>query len=95
MDQIILQDYIIQYGVLGVVAFILAYVTLSQYKRLLKKNDELEAKVDKLQEEMVTLLAEERNRLAELIKENTHALQELQKTILQFMVAQSQNRDRD
>lgn len=93
MEQVLLPDYAVQYGVLGVVSFILAYVTLSQYKRLLKKNDELEAKVDKLQEEMVTLLAEERNRLAELIKENTQALQELQKTILQFMVAQSQNRD--
>lgn len=93
MEQVLLPDYAIQYGVLGVVSFVLAYVTLSQYKRLLKKNDELEAKVDKLQEEMVTLLAEERNRLAELIKENTQALQELQKTILQFMVAQSQNRD--
>ena len=95
MEQIVFSDYVVQYGVLGIVAFTLAYVTLSQYKRLLKKNDTLEAKVDKLQEEMVTLLAEERNRLAELIKENTHALQELQKTILQFMVAQSQSRDRD
>lgn len=93
MDQIILQDYIVQYGVLGVVAFILAYVTLSQYKRLLKKNDLLEAKVDRLQEEMVTLLAEERDKLAILIKENTQALHELQKTILQFMVAQSRDRD--
>ena len=95
MDQIILQDYIIQYGVLGVVSFILAYVTLSQYKRLLKKNDELEAKVDKLQEEMVTLLAEERNRLSDLIKENTQALQELQKTILHFMVNSTRERERD
>jgi DNA-binding transcriptional MerR regulator len=93
MDQIILQDYIVQYGVLGVVAFILAYVTLSQYKRLLKKNDQLEAKVDKLQEEMVTLLAEERDRLADLIKENTQALQELQKTILHFMVNTTRERD--
>ena len=86
MDQILLQDYIIQYGVLGVVAMILAYITVSQYKRLLKKNDALEAKVDKLQEEMVTLLAEERDRLSELIKENTQALQELQRTILQYLV---------
>lgn len=93
MDQIILQDYVIQYGVLGVVAFILAYVTLSQYKRLLKKNDQLEAKVDKLQEEMVTLLQEERDRLADLIKENTQALQELQKTILHFMVNTTRERD--
>ena len=87
MEEFAIQDYAIQYGVLGIVAFILAYVTLSQYKRLLKKNDALEAKVDKLQEEMVTLLQEERDRLADLIKENTQALQELQKTILQYMVS--------
>lgn len=86
MEQIVFSDYVIQYGVLGVVAFTLAYVTLTQYKRLLKKNDELEAKVDKLQEEMIKLLAEERDRLSELIKENTLALQDLQKTILQYMV---------
>jgi DNA-binding transcriptional MerR regulator len=86
MEQIVFSDYVIQYGVLGVVAFTLAYVTLTQYKRLLKKNDELEAKVDKLQEEMIKLLAEERDRLSELIKENTTALQDLQKTILQYMV---------
>ena len=86
MEQIVFSDYVIQYGVLGVVAFTLAYVTLTQYKRLLKKNDELEAKVDKLQEEMIKLLAEERDRLSELIKENTSALQDLQKTILQYMV---------
>lgn len=86
MEQIVFSDYVVQYGVLGVVAFTLAYVTLSQYKRLLKKNDALEAKVDKLQEEMLTLLSEERDRLADLIKENTLALQDLQKTILQYMV---------
>jgi DNA-binding transcriptional MerR regulator len=87
MEEFAIQDYAIQYGVLGIVAFILAYVTLSQYKRLLKKNDALEVKVDKLQEEMVTLLQEERDRLADLIKENTQALQDLQKTILQYMVS--------
>jgi DNA-binding transcriptional MerR regulator len=86
MDQMLIQDYAIQYGILGVVALILAYITISQYKRLLKKNDALEAKVDKLQEEMVTLLAEERDRMADLIKENTQALQELQRTILQYLV---------
>ena len=87
MEEFAIQDYAIQYGVLGIVAFILAYVTLSQYKRLLKKNDALEVKVDKLQQEMVTLLQEERDRLADLIKENTAALQDLQKTILQYMVS--------
>ena len=53
---------------------------------MLRKNDALEAKVDKLQAEMVTLLAEERDRLADLIKENTAALQDLQRTILQYLV---------
>lgn len=93
MEQIVFSDYVVQYGVLGVVAFALAYVTLSQYKRLLKKNDALEAKVDKLQEEMVTLLAEERDRLSDLIKENTQALQDLQKTILQFMITHNRERE--
>lgn len=92
MEQVLLQDYAVQYGILGVVALILAYITISQYKRLLKKNDALEAKVDKLQEEMITLLAEERDRLSELIKENTAALQELQRTILTFMI---NNRDKE
>jgi DNA-binding transcriptional MerR regulator len=92
MEQVLLQDYAVQYGILGVVALILAYITISQYKRLLKKNDALEAKVDKLQQEMITLLAEERDRLSELIKENTAALQELQRTILTFMI---NNRERE
>lgn len=86
MNEALLQDYALQYGILGVVALILAYITISQYKRLLKKNDALEVKVDKLQEEMMMLLAEERDRLADLIKENTAALQELQRTILTYMV---------
>ena len=86
MEQLYFQDYLVQYGILGIVATILAYITISQYKRLLRKNDALEAKVDKLQAEMVTLLAEERDRLADLIKENTAALQDLQRTILQYLV---------
>ena len=80
------KDYFLQYGVLGLLAFILGYFAWMQYQRLVKKNDELEVKVDKLQEEMMQLLMEERDRLAELIKENTTALQELQKTILKYMV---------
>lgn len=80
------KDYLLQYGVLGLVAFILGYFAWVQYQRLVKKNDELEAKVDKLQEEMMLLLVEERDRLSELIRENTQALSELQKTILKYIV---------
>lgn len=75
-----------QYGILGVLAFLLGYFAWQQYLRLVKKNDELEAKVDKLQEDMMKLLIEERDRLDTLIRENTAALQELQKTIYKYMV---------
>lgn len=81
-----IKDYALQYGILGLIAFILGYFAFNQYKRLLYKNDALEQKVDKLQLDMMALLIEERDRLAELIKENTQALQELQKTILKYMV---------
>jgi hypothetical protein len=60
-----------------------------QYLRLVKKNDILEEKVDRLQDEMMGLIAEERDRLAELIKDNTEALRELQKTIFKYMVKNS------
>lgn len=81
-----LQDGLMQYGVLGILAFALGYFAWIQYQRLAKKNDELEDKIDKLQEEMMQLLIEERDRLSELIRENTQALQELQKTIFKYMV---------
>lgn len=80
------KEYFLQYGILGLLAFILGYFAWMQYQRLVKKNDELELKVDKLQDEMMQLLVEERDRLAELIKENTQALKDLQHTILTYMV---------
>jgi len=84
-----IQEYLLQYGVLGLLAFLLGYFAWTQYQRLVKKNDDLEAKVDKLQEEMMTILIEERDRLAELIKENTQALADLQKTIFKYMIKNS------
>lgn len=80
------KDYLLQYGVLGLVAFILGYFAWIQYQRLVKKNDQLEQKVDKLQEEMMLLLVEERDRLSQLIRENTQALADLQKTIVKYIV---------
>ena len=81
-----IKEYLLQYGVLGLLAFLLGYFAWMQYQRLVKKNDALEEKVDKLQEEMMSILVEERDRLAELIRENTLALNELQKTIFKYMV---------
>jgi hypothetical protein len=81
-----IQSHLIEYGILGFLAFILGYFAWIQYKRLVKKNDDLETKIDRLQDEMMGLLVEERDRLAQLIRDNTSALQELQKTIFKYMV---------
>jgi mannitol-1-phosphate/altronate dehydrogenase len=85
-----IREYLLQYGVLGLLAFVLGYFAWMQYQRLVKKNDALEEKVDRLQEEMMGLIAEERDRLAGLIKDNTEALRELQKTIFKYMVKNSE-----
>lgn len=81
-----IEEYLLQYGVLGLLAFILGYFAWSQYTRLAKKNDELEKKIDLLQEQMVIHLVEERERLSELVRENTKALQDLQRVIFEYMV---------
>ena len=78
-----------QYGLLGIIALTLSYFAWSQYQRLLEKNDKLEEKVDKLQDEMMAILVEERDRMSKLITDNTTALQELQKTIVTFIVSQN------
>jgi predicted PurR-regulated permease PerM len=75
-----------QYGILGILAFLLGYFAWQQYLRLVKKNDQLEEKIDKLQEQMMKILVEERDRLDTLIRDNTAALQELQRTIYKYMV---------
>lgn len=86
MSSEVVQQSLLQYGILGILAFILGYFAWLQYQRLVKKNDDLEQKVDKLQYEMMKLLVEERDRLSDLIRENTQALSELQKTIFKYMV---------
>ena len=86
LNDTFVQSHLMEYGILGFVAFILGYFAWIQYKRLVKKNDDLEVKIDKLQTQMMGLLVEERDRLAQLIRDNTSALQELQKTIFKYMV---------
>jgi hypothetical protein len=75
-----------QYGILGILAFLLGYFAWQQYLRLVKKNEQLEEKIDKLQQQMMEILVEERDRLDTLIRDNTTALTELQKTIYKYMM---------
>jgi hypothetical protein len=80
----------LEYGILGIMALFLGYFAYQQYQRLIKKNDKLEEKIDKLQTDMMNILVEERDRMSELVRENTSALAELQKTILEYMVKHNQ-----
>jgi len=82
---------LLQYGVVGLIALLLGYFAWTQYKRLVEKNDKLEEKVDKLQQEMMEILVEERDRMSKLITDNTTALQELQKTIVTYIVSSNRN----
>jgi hypothetical protein len=75
----------LQYGILGIVALILGYFAYSQWQRLEKKNQDLEKKVDRLQSEMIELMSEERDRMANLVSENTKAIQELSRIILEYI----------
>ena len=81
-----IQNYVLQYGILGVITVVLAYVAFQQYQKLIERNDTREEKIDKVQKEMNDLLIEERDRMMKLIEENTKALNELQKAILNFMI---------
>lgn len=83
-----LESFAFEYGILGILAFLLGYLAWDQWKKLEKKNKELEEKVDKLQEEMVNLITEERDRMADLVAKNTQAIQELTRVILEYIVKQ-------
>jgi hypothetical protein len=81
-----INDTILQYGILGIVALILSYFAYNQFKRLTEKNEKLEQKVDTLQKEMMKLIVEEKDKLSLLISENTKALNELRSIIIKFLL---------
>jgi F0F1-type ATP synthase membrane subunit b/b' len=91
--------YVLQYGILGIIAVLLGYFAYStytsiakkneeEYKRLLDRNEKLEEEVEKLREEMMELIVEERDRMATLVKANTEAIVELRKTIIDYLLKQ-------
>lgn len=81
-----IQNTALQYGVLGIMAFMLSYFAYNQFTRLVKKNEQLEEKVDSLQKEMMKLIVEEKERLSMLVNENTKALNELRSTIIKYLL---------
>jgi len=92
-----ISDVLLQYGILGILAIVLGYFAWHTYKQISKKNDEesiilvernerLEQEVERLREDMMKLIVEERDRMANLVKANTEALNELRRTITDFII---------
>ena len=80
------ENSFLQYGIVGVLALLLGYFAWNQYTRLVTKNDELEKKVDTLQEEMMSLIVEQKDQLVDLVRANTEALRDLQKLVLEYVI---------
>lgn len=83
-----IQTEVFQYGILGIVAFLLGYFAWTSYRKLVERNDALELKVDNLQDEVRQLLVEERDRMSKIIEENTKAITELRQIIVSALLKQ-------
>ena len=81
-----IQIEVYQYGILGIVAFLLGYFAWTSYRKLVERNDALELKVDNLQDEVRQLLVEERDRMSKIIEENTKAITELRQIIVSALL---------
>lgn len=86
INQPAVQNGLLQYGILGIVALVLGYFAWDSYKRLVERNDALEKKVDALQEEMTSLLIEERDRMSKIIEENTRAINDLRSIVVSTLL---------
>jgi F0F1-type ATP synthase membrane subunit b/b' len=87
----------VQYGILGILSVLLGYFAWNtynhiskkseeEYKRLVDKNQKLEDEVARLRNDMMSLIAEERDRMHQIISANTTALNDLRKTIIDVLI---------
>jgi len=86
VDVATVQSHFMEFGVLGIVSFLLGYFAWHSYKRLADRNDALEEKVDQMQADMTRLLIEERDRMSKIIEENTKAIHELRSIIIDTLI---------
>jgi hypothetical protein len=86
IDPATIESHFMEFGVLGIISFLLGYFAWHSYKRLADRNDALEEKVDKMQAEMTRLLIDERDKLSEIIAENTKAIHDLRTIIINSLI---------
>jgi predicted Holliday junction resolvase-like endonuclease len=76
---------LLEYGILGIAVLVLGYVVYQQWKNIVRKNQELEAKITELQNDMRRYLEHDRNELVKAMEHNTQAFLSLQETIVQLL----------
>jgi hypothetical protein len=86
IDPSALEFHFMEFGILGIISFLLGYFAWYSYKRLADRNDALEEKVDKMQAEMTRLLIDERDKMSDIIAENTKAINDLRTIIINSLI---------
>lgn len=76
---------LLEYGVLGIAVVILGYVVYSQWKSIVRKNTELDARLNDLQTDMRKYLENDKIQLMEMIQHNTQAFRELQELMKEIV----------
>jgi hypothetical protein len=76
-----MESVIMQYGILGVITIALSRLMYQQYQSLIKKNIELEKRIDDLQIEIRDYLIHDREELSKIMERNAIAFENLMHTI--------------
>ena len=76
---------LLEYGVLGIAVVVLGYVVYSQWKSIVRKNVELDARLNDLQTDMRKYLENDKIQLMEMIQHNTQAFRELQELMKEIV----------
>jgi DNA anti-recombination protein RmuC len=76
---------LLEYGVLGIAVVVLGYVVYSQWKSIVRKNTELDARLNDLQTDMRKYLENDKIQLMEMIQHNTQAFRELQELMKEIV----------
>lgn len=69
---------LLEYGILGIAVVVLSYVVYSQWKSIVRKNIELDTRLNDLQTDIRKYLENDKTQLMEMIQHNTQAFRELQ-----------------
>jgi hypothetical protein len=81
-----MEQHLYEYGILGIICFAFGFLLYQQWTRAHKKNEDLEKRVDNLQEQLRKYLDDERTEMLQVIRDNTQAFMDLKEIMSQMVV---------